>query len=104
MKEHVPQNMSQNRKPLDFVVGDLVYFVGYEGPSDRNKLGVVIEVKVKTSHFPLYVVHWFKDELQSTHTATHIDLAYTTDLIDDEVSPKSLLHLKDRVYDRSEGD
>ena len=104
MKEHTPQNMSQIRKPLDFVVGDLVYFVGYEGPSDRNKLGVVIEVKVKMSHFPLYVVHWFKDELQSTHTATHIDLAYTIDLIDDEVSPKSLLHLKDRVYDRSEGD
>ena len=46
MKEHTPENMSQIRKPLDFVVGDLVYFVGYEGPSDRNKLGVVIEVKI----------------------------------------------------------
>lgn len=96
--------MTHNRKLLDFVVGDLVYFVGYEGPSDRNRLGVVIEVRVGESHFPLYVVHWVKEQLQSTHTATHIDLAYTTDLIDDDVSPKSILHLKDRVYDRSEGD
>ena len=71
---------------------------------DRSKLGVVIEVKVGDSHFPMYVIHWFKDNLQSTHTATHIDLAYTIDLIDNENSPKSVLHLKDRVYDRGEGD
>jgi len=96
--------MTQNRKPLDFVKGDLVYFVGYEGPSDRNRVGVVVDVRVGDSHFPLYTVHWIKDKLQSTHTATHIDLLYTTDMIDDEVNPKSLLHLKDRVNDRSEGD
>ena len=96
--------MSQNRKSLDFIKGELVYFVGYEGPSDRNRLGVVVEVRTGQSHFPLYVVHWIKDKLESTHTATHIDLLYTTDLIDDEVSPKSVLHLKDRVNDRSEGD
>ena len=96
--------MSHDRKPLDFVVGDLVYFVGYEGPSDRNRVGVVIEVRVGQSHFPLYVVHWIKEGISSAHTASHIDLLYTTNIIDDEVSPKSLLHLKDRVYDRSEGD
>ena len=96
--------MTDNRKHLDFVVGDLVYFVGYEGPSDRDKLGVVVDIKIGESNFPLYVVHWIKDKLQSTHTATHIDLLYTTDLIDNEVSPKSVLHLKDRVNDRSEGD
>jgi len=96
--------MTQNRKHLDFVVGDLVYFVGYEGPSDRNRTGVVVDIKTGQSHFPLYVVHWTKDKLQSTHTASHIDLLYTTDMIDDEVSPKSILHLKDRVNDRSEGD
>jgi hypothetical protein len=91
-------------KPLDFVKGDLVYFVGYEGPSDRNRIGVVVDVKIGESNFPLYVVHWIKDKFQSAHTAAHIDLLYTTDMIDDEVSPKSLLHLKDRVNDRSEGD
>ncbi len=96
--------MSQNRKHLDFVKGDLVYFVGYEGPSDRTRLGVVTKVRIGESHFPLYEVYWIRDKLHSTHTATHIDLLYTTDLIDDEVSPKSLLHLKDRVYDRGEGD
>ncbi len=91
-------------KPLDFVKGDLVYFVGYEGPSDRNRIGVVVDVKIGESNFPLYIVHWIKDKFQSSHTAAHIDLLYTTDMIDDEVSPKSLLHLKDRVNDRSEGD
>ena len=91
-------------KPLDFVKGDLVYFVGYEGPSARNKIGIVVDIRTGQSHFPLYVVHWVKDKIQSTHTAAHIDLLYTTDMIDDEVSPKSLLHLKDRVNDRSEGD
>ena len=96
--------MTHSRKHLDFVVGDLVYFVGYEGPSDRNRLGVVVGVRTGESHFPLYVVHWIKDRLQSTHTATHIDLLYTTNVIDDEVNPKSILHLKDRVYDRGEGD
>ena len=96
--------MSQNRKHLDYVKEDLVYFVGYEGPSDRNKIGVVVDVRLGESHFPLYEVHWIKDKIQSTHTATHIDLLYTTNMIDDEVSPKSVLHLKDRVNDRSEGD
>ena len=91
-------------KPLDFVKGDLVYFVGYEGPSDRNKIGIVVDIRTGQSHFPLYVVHWVRDEIQSTHTAAHIDLLYTTNMIDDEVSPKSILHLKDRVYDRGEGD
>ncbi len=87
-------------KPLDFVKGDLVYFVVYEGPSERTRLGVVVDVRIGESHFPLYVVHWIKDKLQSTHTAAHIDLLYNTDIIDDEVSPKSLLHLKDRLNDR----
>jgi len=78
-------------KQLDFDKGDLVYFVGYEGPSDSTKLGVVIDVKIGQSHFPLYVVHWIKDKIQSTHTASHIDLAPGMDL-------------KDRVNDRGEGD
>jgi hypothetical protein len=99
--------MSHNRNQLDFVKGDLVYFVGYEASTDRSRLGVVINVKVGGSHFPMYVIHWFKDNLQSTHTATHIDLAYTigtADMIGNEISAKSLHHLKDRVNDRSEGD
>ena len=98
------KRVTQQDKILDFVKGDLVYFVGYEGPSDRNKIGVVVDIKTGQSHFPLYVVHWVKDRLQSTHTAAHIDLLYTTNVIDDEVSPKSILHLKDRVNDRGEGD
>ena len=83
--------MTQQDKILDFVKGDLVYFVGYEGPSDSNELGVIIDVKIGESHFPLYEVHWFKKRLKSTHTAMHIGLAPGTDL-------------KDRVNDRGEGD
>jgi hypothetical protein len=96
--------MTHQRKPPEFVKGDLVYFVGYEGPSDRNRIGIVCRVNTNQSHFPLYEIYWFKDKLHSSHTATHIDLLYTNNIIDDEVSPKSLLHLKDRVYDRGEGD
>jgi hypothetical protein len=96
--------VTHNRKNPDFVKGDLVYFVGYEGPSDRSKIGIVVEVRTGESHFPLYEVHWIKDKFRSTHTAAHIDLLYTTNVIDDEVSPKSILHLKDRVNDRAEGD
>ena len=96
--------MSNHIKHLDFLVGDLVYFVGYEAPTDRSKLGIVCKVITNQSHFPLYEVLWIKDRLVSQHTAGHIDLAYTEDIIDNEVSPKSLLHLKDRVYDRGEGD
>ena len=93
-----------NYKNLDFVKGDLVYFVGYEGPSDNTRLGIVFDVKIRHSHFPLYEIYWFKDKLHSTHTAAHIDLVYTENMIDNEVNPKSLRHLKDRVYDRGEGD
>jgi len=93
-----------NYKNLDFVKGDLVYFVGYEGPSDATRLGIVYDVKIRHSHFPLYEIYWFKDKLHSTHTAAHIDLVYTENVIDSEMSPKSLQHLKDRVNDRAEGD
>ena len=93
-----------DEKQMDFVRGDLVYFVGYEGPADYTKLGIVFKVKIGQSHFPLYEVYWFKDKLVSTHTAAHIDLAYTSDVIDSDVKPRSYLHLKDRVNDRGEGD
>ena len=93
-----------NPKNLDFVKGDLVYFVGYEGPSDYNRLGIVYDIKIRQSHFPLYEIYWFKDKLHSTHTAAHIDLVYTQSIIDDEMYPRALDHLKDRVNDRAEGD
>ena len=91
-------------KNLDFVKGDLVYFVGYEGPADHTRLGIVYDIKIRQSHFPLYEIYWFKEKLSTTHTATHIDLVYTENPIDNEMNPKSLHHLKDRVYDRGEGD
>ena len=96
--------MTSTHKPSDFVKGDLVYFVGYEGPADHTKLGIVFDVKIRHSHFPLYEIYWFKSKITTTHTASHIDLVYTENPIDSEINPKSLRHLKDRVNDRSEGD
>ena len=96
--------MTCNHKSLDFIKGDLVYFIGYEGPSDRNRLGIIYDIKIRHSHFPLYEIYWFKNKLYTTHTAAHIDLVYTENLIDNEMNPKSLHHLKDRVNDRAEGD
>ena len=97
--------MTSHRKKYEFVTGDLVYFVGYEGAGDATKLGIVKEVIVGRSHFPLYEIYWFNDKLQSTHTATHIDLVYTEEVIESEINPRSLQHRHgDRVKDRSEGD
>ena len=98
-------SVSYNKsKPSEFVKGDLVYFVGYEGPSDRTRLGIVFDIKIRHSHFPLYEIYWFKNKLYTTHTAAHIDLVYTENIIDNEVNPKSIRHLSDRVNDRGEGD
>jgi len=86
--------MSQNKKQLDFVKGDLVYFIGYEDSTDYNRIGIVYDIKIRHSHFPLYEIYWFKDKLSTRHTASHIDLVYT----------KSITQLSDRVNDRGEGD
>jgi hypothetical protein len=93
-----------NRKPLDFAKGDLVYFVGYEDSADRTRLGVIYDIAHRHSLLPLYEIYWFKEKLSTTHTASHIGLVYTEDLIDSTMYPKSYYHLKDRVNDRSEGD
>jgi hypothetical protein len=97
--------MSYHEKPPEFVTGDLVYFVGYEGTGDTTRLGIVKGVVVGRSHFPLYEIYWFKEKFESTHTATHIDLVYTEEVIESEINPRSLQHRHgDRVKDRSEGD
>jgi hypothetical protein len=96
---------SNHRQPPEFVTGDLVYFVGYEGSEDATRLGIVKEVVVGKSHFPLYEIYWFREKLESTHTATHIDLVYTEEVIESEINPRSLQHRHgDRVKDRGEGD
>ena len=97
--------MTHHRKPAEFVTGDLVYFVGYEGSEDATRLGIVKEVVVGRSHFPLYEIYWFREKFESTHTAAHIDLVYTEEVIESEINPRSLQHRHgDRVKDRSEGD
>jgi len=96
---------SSYRNPPEFVTGDLVYFVGYEGTGDTTRLGIVKDVVIGRSHFPLYEIYWFREKFQSTHTAAHIDLVYTEEVIENEINPRSLKHRHgDRVRDRGEGD
>ena len=53
--------MTYQRQPSEFITGDLVYFVGYEGTGDATRLGIVKEVVVGRSHFPLYEIYWFRE-------------------------------------------
>jgi hypothetical protein len=73
------------RNPIDFVVGDLVYYTGNANPygfpytysSDKEgakRVGIV--VKVNTTAFHTYSVYWLKDELASNHVANHLELVY----------------------------
>ena len=96
---------SSHRQPQEFVTGDLVYFVGYEGTGDATRLGIIKQVRIGRSHFPLYEIYWFREKFESTHTGAHIDLVYTKEIIENEINPRSLHHRHgDRVKDRSEGD
>jgi hypothetical protein len=96
--------MTRSHKTPDFVKGDLVYFVGYEDSADRTRLGVIYDIEHRHLLLSLYEIYWFKEKLSTTHTASHIGLVYTEDLIDSTLYPNSYYHLKDRVNDRSEGD
>jgi len=75
------------RHPVDFVVGDLVYYTGstnanpygfpYTYSSDKKRVKRVgIVVKINTTAFHTYSVYWLKDELASNHVANHLELVY----------------------------
>lgn len=72
-----------NRKDIDYVVGDLVYYTGTILTGDRpparvqdNSKRVGIVVKVSDTAFHTYAVYWLKDELVSNHVANHLELVY----------------------------
>lgn len=70
-------------KPMDFVVGDLVYYTGDVNPlstvharakNTPKRVGIV--VKVDSSGFHTYNVYWLKDQLMSKHLANNLELVY----------------------------
>lgn len=70
----------------DFVVGDLVYYVGdsfYGNPYgytsnapfvQYKRVGIVVRVDDNIYH--TYSVYWLKDEIASNHVANHLELVY----------------------------
>ena len=69
------------RKPPTFVVGDLVFFLGYEYYNDDLDFGVVLEV-VKDDigrHEVLYRVQWLNKKFAGVYSAGQLLLVYEID-------------------------
>ena len=69
------------RKPPTFVVGDLVFFLGYEYYNDDLDFGVVMEV-VKDDigrHEVLYRVQWLNKKFAGVYSAGQLLLVYEID-------------------------
>lgn len=74
----------QSRKLPEFVVGDLVYYVGniyghvlgapLRAAHSTKRVGIV--VTVNTTGYHTYGVYWLSDELASNHVANHLELVY----------------------------
>lgn len=76
-------NYSERKMP-EFVVGDLVYYVGNLNPygfpytnvhekSRSKRVGIVIKIN---DAMHVYSVYWLKDQLASNHVANHLELVY----------------------------
>lgn len=65
-------------RPEYYVVGDLVYYTGYTyvAELDKRKLGVVIDIDNRASHFVQYKVFWISDNIASVHVGNHLELVY----------------------------
>jgi hypothetical protein len=69
------------RKPPTFVVGDLVFFLGYEYYNDDLDYGVVMEV-IKDDigrHEVLYRVQWLNKKFAGVYSAGQLLLVYEID-------------------------
>lgn len=76
MKHSITKNY--DLKPERYLVGDLVYYVGFEyvPELDRRKVGIVVDVDVAASHFIQYKVFWTRDRIFSAHVGNHLELVY----------------------------
>jgi hypothetical protein len=71
--------MSYNSQVETFVVGDLVYFTGYEieNPPIAHKIGIVTQVGQGSKLYRLYKVFWIHSKSFASVNAKHLVLAYT---------------------------
>ena len=70
--------MSYNSQVESFVIGDLVYFTGYNAihEAERNHLGRVVGVGNQSRTFRTYEVIWLQSNLTVSVDAAHLKLAY----------------------------
>lgn len=61
------------------MIGDLVYFTGYEvdNPPDAHRVGVVVGAPTDAAAFQVYQVLWFKSNVVVGVSVKHLELAYT---------------------------
>ena len=71
--------MSYNSQVGSFVVGDLVFFTGYEvdHPPLAHKIGIVIDIGPGTKPYKLYRVLWLHNGTKVNVSGKHLELAYT---------------------------
>jgi len=71
--------MSYNSQVEAFVVGDLVYFTGYEieNPPLAHKVGIVISIGGESRAFRSYSVFWIHSGTIIAVDGKHLVLAYT---------------------------
>ncbi len=71
--------MSYNSQVGSFVVGDLVFFTGYEvdHPPLAHKIGIVIDIGPGTKPYKLYRVLWLYNGTKVNVSGKHLELAYT---------------------------
>ena len=71
--------MSYNSQVETFVVGDLVYFTGYEveNPPLAHKIGIVMSVGAAARAFRSYSVFWIHSGTTTAVDGKHLVLAYT---------------------------
>jgi len=69
------------RNPPTFVVGDLVFFLGYEYYNDDHDYGVVLQVLKDDigRHEVLYRVQWLNKKFAGVYSAGQLLLVYEID-------------------------
>jgi hypothetical protein len=71
--------MSYNSQVEKFVVGDLVFFTGYEldSPPLAHQVGLVVDVGAGSKVHKLYEILWLHSGIKISIPGKHLTLAYT---------------------------
>jgi hypothetical protein len=77
--------MRYHEQEIEFVVGDLVLFTGYEldHPPLAHKIGIVVGVNSPVAYAAdIYEILWLHSGTRVTVSAKHLELAYTKNKTD----------------------